>query len=84
MCQVLARFAEDVIQGLSTKAYETSNPKQIFCIHGYCKCNVLIWGHAGKGKRNLALQKWSLGYLLFVTNPGKMTKKISWMPQTSC
>lgn len=38
-----------------------------FGIHGYCKCDVLIWGHARKGKRNLALQKWSLGYSLSLT-----------------
>lgn len=28
--QVPARFAEEIVQGLSSKAYETSNPKQLF------------------------------------------------------
>lgn len=59
-------------RGWAQRPMRLQTQSNFFCIHGYCKCDVLIWGHAGKGRKNLALQKWFLGYLLFVTNPGKM------------
>lgn len=39
VCQGLARFAVDIIQGLSTNAYETSNPKQLFLY----SCFLQMW-----------------------------------------
>lgn len=51
MCQEPAEFAEDITQGLSTKAYETSNPKQLFLYSWLLQVRCLDMGTCWERKK---------------------------------